>query len=426
MDNRDAIAGATSDEARELIHDLSVYQIELELQNEELRRAHEQMMHSRKLVAEARDRYLNLYNKSPVGYLSANADGMIVECNATFENLINQSSDTINGVHLAQFIDSRDRPEFRARYRAFFHKPENKHLELRLCPKGKPSVWVELEGRSVGADKPETALILLIIHDIQDRKEMEAEIVSARMQAEKANEAKSEFLAAMSHDLRTPLNAIMGFADMLRQNVFGPLGDPLYQQYANDIHNSGALLVSLINDILDLSKVEAGKYDLRLDPLNILAVVNQCLRQHERSVMDAAQHVTITVPPDFPLLNGDERALIQILNNLISNAVKFTPRGGSITISATIDDENRISIAVADSGIGMPKSEIARVLKPFEQADSLRSQNQGGTGLGLHLCSRFMDLFGGELRLESAVQVGTMVTLIFPADLTLAAPNPPP
>lgn len=243
-------------------------------------------------------------------------------------------------------------------------------------------------------------------------------LVSARLQAERANRAKSEFLALMSHDLRTPLNAIMGFSDLMRSNVFGPLGDSRYGQYADDIHQSGALLVSLINDILDLSKIEAGKYELVEEQISISTLFDSSITQCSNMAKTTGVALKKEVPREIPDLLGDTRALIQILNNLISNAIKFSHNGGDVTVVAVSDEANRIIIKVIDTGIGMTPENIKMVLQPFEQVDKYRVRNHEGTGLGLHLSHSLMKLFSGDLLVESEIERGTTVTLIFPTSRT--------
>jgi len=254
--------------------------------------------------------------------------------------------------------------------------------------------------------------------NITAQKFVENELRQARTDAEKANAAKSDFLASMSHDLRTPLNAIMGFSDIMRAKIFGPLGDERYEGYADDIYNSGDLLISLINDVLDLSKVEAGKYEFSEDRVDIDPLVQNSFHQIENMADNANITLIKRLPLHLPPIIGDERALTQILNNLLSNAVKFTANGGTVKVNIFVDEKNQINIHVSDTGIGMDKIGIDKALRPFEQADGHKSKEHKGTGLGLHLCQNFMHLFNGELYIESEKGVGTTVKLIFPATRT--------
>ena len=258
-----------------------------------------------------------------------------------------------------------------------------------------------------------------VSEQIRELEKLKVLAERAKVDAEKANKAKSEFLASMSHDLRTPLNAIMGFSDMMRQKTFGPLGNEHYDDYVEDIHNSGSLLVSLINDVLDLSKIEAGKYELTNELISISSIIDVCTRQLTAMANMSNLTLTIDVPDNLPHMNGDERAIIQVLNNLISNAVKFTSAGGMVVVSAYLNDNQGISIAVRDTGIGMSPDGVVKALNPFEQADGTHSRRHEGTGLGLHLCTNLMKLFGGGLNIESNLGTGTTVTIHFPPERTI-------
>ncbi|MCZ4280438.1 ATP-binding protein [Kiloniella laminariae] len=240
-------------------------------------------------------------------------------------------------------------------------------------------------------------------------------------EALKANQAKSEFLAAMSHDLRTPLNAIIGFSDVMNKEIFGSLNNERYRGYAADIHNSGKLLLSLINDILDLSKIEARKYSLKDETLDLDLLIQTSLRMLESEVEDKQQRLEVETEPSLPRLRGDKKIVIQLLNNLLSNAVKFTDEGGKIVLRVTVDEDACINIEVQDTGIGMSAEDIKQALRPFEQVENTQARRQDGTGLGLYICTNFMKLFGGELHLSSKPGQGTRVRLCFPSDRTLQA-----
>ncbi|WP_167220718.1 sensor histidine kinase [Pelagibius litoralis] len=274
----------------------------------------------------------------------------------------------------------------------------------------------QLRLKSLRVEQAERDLRRANAHLEQRVSERTVELETAREQAVEANRAKTEFLANMSHDLRTPLNAILGFSEIMRAGAFGPLGDPRYEEYVEDIHHSGSLLISLINDLLDISKVEAGKYELTEEVVDIRALIHNALRQIATAVEGAALTVATHVPADMPALRGDGRVLTQILNNLLSNSVKFTPRGGHIDVSAWTDHQGQLHIRVADNGIGMTREGVTKALRPFEQAHNARAREHNGTGLGLHLCDNFMKLFGGSLEIKSEEGGGTTVTVAFPAE----------
>jgi signal transduction histidine kinase len=255
---------------------------------------------------------------------------------------------------------------------------------------------------------------------LRDRERAHLELRLAKEEAEAANQAKSGFLATMSHELRTPLNAIIGFSEMMLREVLGSLGNEQYRAYVGDIHASGTHLLQIINDILDLSKAEAGKIDLAEDVFDLRDVMRSVRQLTAGRVHAAELTQNIELPEDLPPLSGDERKTKQVLLNLITNAVKFTPAGGSITISAHWDPGTGLAIAVSDTGIGIPEADLERVLKPFEQVDSSLSRQHQGTGLGLPLVKAIMELHGGRLELKSELGAGTRVTVIFPSERVLS------
>ena len=255
---------------------------------------------------------------------------------------------------------------------------------------------------------------------LRDREAAYQELRLAKDEAEAANQAKSGFLATMSHELRTPLNAIIGFSEMMLREVLGSLGNEQYRSYVGDIHASGTHLLQIINDILDLSKAEAGKIDLSEDVFDFRDIMRS-VGQLTAGRLNAAELTqSIELPEDLPPLCGDERKTKQVLLNLVTNAVKFTPPGGSIKVSARWDREHGVAITVADTGIGIPESDLDRVLKPFEQVDSSFTRQHQGTGLGLPLVKAIMELHGGRLELKSELGVGTAVTVVFPPERVLA------
>ncbi len=253
-----------------------------------------------------------------------------------------------------------------------------------------------------------------IARDMTERSESMAELRREKEKAEIANRAKTEFLANMSHELRTPLNAIIGFSKMMQDRLFGDLGAPQYEEYATSIHDSGAHLLGIINDILDLSKIEAGKFELDEYPIEIGAVVEWCLNTVKPRAQEARQKLTADLPDCLPSLMGDERVVRQVILNLLSNSVKFTPEEGSIDIRVTHNDDG-LAITVSDTGIGIPKDKLEHVFDPFGQADGTLSRQYGGTGLGLSITKSLVEMHDGTIDLQSEVDVGTSVTLRFPS-----------
>jgi two-component system cell cycle sensor histidine kinase PleC len=243
-----------------------------------------------------------------------------------------------------------------------------------------------------------------------------------KMRAESANTAKSEFLANMSHELRTPLNAINGFSDIMVHEMFGPLGDRRYKEYAQDILGSGQHLLALINDILDMSKIEAGKMVLSLDWLDIEDVVDDVTRLMRNRAESANLVLAASIPQGLPEIEADYRAVKQILLNLISNAIKFTPAGGRVDVKVwSLDEETpdyRLQISVCDTGIGIAQEDIGRLARPFEQIETKHAKAQAGTGLGLALTKSLVELHGGLFEIESEPGLGTTVSFTLPVKRT--------
>ena len=236
---------------------------------------------------------------------------------------------------------------------------------------------------------------------------------SARRSAERANAAKSNFLANMSHELRTPMNAIIGFSEILSDEAPNS-GDPLkYREYAEHIRDSGYHLLSLINDILDISKIEAGKVELSLDRLDLGRELSDCIRMLQGRARQRGQTITLNLPSAGLAVVADRRALRQIIVNLLSNAIAYTPDGGQITITAA-DLGAEVSITVSDTGIGIPGERLDDIRRPFEQLDNRYSRPQGGTGLGLSLVSRLTELHGGDVMISSVMGKGTTVEVRLP------------
>jgi cell cycle sensor histidine kinase DivJ len=283
--------------------------------------------------------------------------------------------------------------------------------EARLKHKDGHYVWAEIRCRPAHVGQGEPADIVAVTRDISKAKEQERALVEARDEALAASRAKSRFLANMSHELRTPLNAIIGFSEITMREMFGPVG-PRYQDYARLIHESGAHLLDLINSVLDMSKIEAGKFELSEELFELEEVAQSAVRFLKIPAERAGVALTLDIAPDVRLVFADRRAVKQILVNLLSNGVKYTPPGGEVRITAR--GGHGIEIQVRDTGTGISKADLERLGKPFEQVESSEVRAKEGTGLGLALVKSLTQMHGGDAVLESALGQGTTVTVRLP------------
>ncbi|WP_416897655.1 MAG: sensor histidine kinase [Minwuia sp.] len=245
------------------------------------------------------------------------------------------------------------------------------------------------------------------------------QLADARDQAEQANRAKSAFLANMSHELRTPLNAIIGFSEIMTTQTFGPMGNERYGDYATDINEAGRHLLSLVNDMLDHTSIEAGKIELNEREINLPGLVESVLRSVHTLAEKSEVEISADCAPGLPVLMGDERIVRQMALNLVTNAIKFTDPGGRIALTVRLEPDRRIALVVADTGIGMTREEVERAMEPFTQLNQDYNKSQGGTGLGLPLVRSMARLHGGSLTIDSMKAHGTTATIRFPADRTL-------
>ncbi len=255
---------------------------------------------------------------------------------------------------------------------------------------------------------------VIICIDVTERKSFETTLIESKTAAELANRTKTEFLANVSHELRTPLNAIIGFSELILLEIRGPVGDPGYVAYAGDIKQGGEHLLNLINDILDVSTIESGNYDLHEEPVETAAIVESCTRMIDERAAAARLSVTCEVDPDLSYLSVDRRAIKQIVLNLLSNAVKFTPNYGKVWLRVEPAHEHGIRISVTDTGVGIAPEDIARVLEPFGQVRDVVGYRVDGTGLGLPLVKSLTELLGGTLELKSIPGEGTTVSIHLP------------
>lgn len=342
--------------------------------------------------------------------------GAFTYCSKSSYRILGYSAAWLVGHALIEFLQADDAErwnDFLARIHEAPGGTVTEEIELRSAN----GTWRTCEVTcSNMKDDPAIGGIVVNLRDISDRKRVMDELRAAKNQAELANRTKSEFLAAMSHELRTPLNAVIGFSEVIKSGMLGEDAGPRCIDYAGHIHDSARHLLSVINDILDLSKAESGQMTLAEDYCRPDAIVTDCVQMLQAQADGAGVAIEIMLPPRLPYLYGDKRRIQQAVLNILSNAVKFTKTGGHIKIGAALDETVGLVLSISDTGIGMAPEEIVVALEPFRQLDSRLSRRYEGTGLGLPLTKHLIELHGGVLRIDSTPDVGTCVSLSFPPE----------
>jgi len=345
-------------------------------------------------------------------------DGRILYASPSVKAVLGYDMDEIK--HLApfiKFVHPDDAKHLIVAFEKFMRDEEMLRHDFRLKHHNGHYMWLETTMRAVRAPDGALKEIVSMTRDMSERKKYELRLMEARERAETANRTKSRFLANMSHELRTPLNAIIGFSEMLKLEMFGALGNPRYVEYAHLINQSGGLLLNLISDILDMSKIEAGKYELHREIVDVTEVVSQAINLIKGRADSGDLTLTVKITPeavDCPLF-ADTRALTQILLNLLSNAVKFTPPCGQISVIVHEYGGN-VSFIVEDTGRGIAAEHLPRLTQAFEQASNDAALSKQGSGLGLALVRSLAELHGGHLRIESELGKGTRVCVEIPVE----------
>ena len=379
--------------------------------------------HTARLGREARDlrlseRYLrDILDNARDAYVAIDAHGAIVEWNAEATRIFGWSRLEVLGRSFASVILAEgDRATLRAQIRACLDSGSVDALDKRhkLPAMRKDGSEIMVEMTLTAARLHDEVTFHVFLHDISAQKAAEHELVLAKEMAESSNRAKSQFLAHMSHELRTPLNAIIGFSEIIRDRVLGPIDDSIYRNYAGDIHSSGQHLLEVINDILDLSKAEGGYLEIDAQPFHVPDMLARCADTMRELARKANIELRLMDIDGLPPLVGEERRIRQIVINLLSNALKFTPAGGSVTLRTAFSAEGDLQIIVEDTGIGMTPRQVEVALTPFGQIENHLSRRYEGAGLGLPLARRFAELHDGKLVVDSAPNVGTRVTIAFP------------
>jgi two-component system cell cycle sensor histidine kinase PleC len=376
----------------------------------------------------------------PEAFVVWDAQNRLVLCNSNFQELHNLPDDAIKaGASYESVVAAGRKPVVRSKVTSEGQSPGARTFEAQLDD----GRWLHISERrtkdggyvSVGTDitnikrheeklmESEKRLMATVadLRHSQQKLERQAEEVAdlaekyaeEKTRAEEANQAKSKFLANMSHELRTPLNAIIGFSEIMESGMFGPLGADKYREYCHDIHQSGQYLLDVINDILDMSKIEAGRIRLDAEPIELESFLNDSMRVVSGRANDKRLKLTARIGGGIRL-TADHRLLKQIILNLLSNAVKFTPEGGRVTIRARATGGGWVSVSIADTGIGIPEDALARLGRPFEQVESQLTKSHQGSGLGLAIAKSLTELHQGTMRIHSTLGRGTMVLLRLP------------
>jgi cell cycle sensor histidine kinase DivJ len=396
----------------------SLYATGLALAGESLARADLSLLRSEE------DRY-SLLARNMTDVISRHGkNGTVLFMSPAAERLLGASVCELRGQGLFERVHIADRPAYLSAL-ADAARGEAHSVEFRVRrDTDDPAVpvrfiWIEMRcrplDRGVFAGGGETREVVAVLRDISERKAQERAFEEARAEAERTNSAKGRFLAVMSHELRTPLNAIIGFSDMLINEQAMPIRAARREEYARLINESGHHLLAVVNDILAMSKLEAGEFEIRPEPFALAPVVASCCDLLALKARESGLRLVVNVESDLPPINADKRALKQVLINLLSNAVKFTDRGGHVTVGAKRAGAD-VLISVEDNGIGIREDDLPRVGDPFFQSGDSQDRARDGTGLGLSIVKGLVGLHGGEVSIVSRIGAGTRVAVRLPLD----------
>ncbi|WOJ88554.1 PAS domain-containing sensor histidine kinase [Methylocapsa polymorpha] len=364
------------------------------------------------------------------GVLVLDARGRIVTLNRSGEALFGYDKSEVAGEAFTMLVA----PESRARAEDYFEGLKSNGV-VSLLNHGREITGLARQGGAIpifmtlgrisaGAFSESNAIgdeeirFCALLRDMTHWKKVERELDEARREAERASALKSDFLAKVSHEIRTPLNAIMGFAEVIMDERFGPIGNARYKDYLKDIHSSGALVMSLVNDLLDLSKIEAGKMELEFASVDANRIVSECVSIMQPQASRARVIMRLALAAGLPHLLADERSLRQIVLNLLSNAVKFNQPGGHVIVATALTDAGHVVLRIRDTGVGMSEADIEIALEPFRQLAV--SRPPGGTGLGLPLTKALVEANRAFFSIKSKRREGTLVEVAFPPPRVLA------
>jgi len=357
----------------------------------------------------------SIFDVSEVGIIVTDYNGNIVRVNESFVRTYGWSRDELMNKNFADLVTLDEREMLRQNHEAFIRSGIRSEGEIKIIRKTGDVANTLYTTATLEFSQRQRFQITTVM-DITLRKQMEQSLRVAKDDADAANRAKSVFLANMSHELRTPLNAIIGFSEMMMHETFGPLGHTKYKEYMKDVYTSAHHLLEIINEVLDMSKIEAGRIDLDEGEMDIAALMKSVVRMVDSRAFGRNIILKLHLDPDLPHLMGDQRLVRQIFINLVTNAVKFSKPNGVVQVCVGMLEDGQMQMTVRDEGIGIPKDKLEQVMEPFGQvSDRAENAHFQGTGLGLPLAKAMANMHSAQLRLESDTDKGTKVYVIFPA-----------
>lgn len=376
----------------------------------------EERRRAERALSEAEKKYRTIVENAAGGIYQVTPDGQYLSANPAFAKVLGFSSpeEVLRDIQYANetlYVDGNAREKFLINVK---ESKKSQNAEAQINKKDGSIIWVRENVRAVLDDEGTLLFYEGSMEDVDQRKKAEIALNDAKVQSDLANRAKSEFLTNMSHELRTPLNAIIGFSEIIRNEAFGKLPSKEYKEYAGDIYESGHNLLKVINEILDVSRIEAGQRALQESIVGVKDIFESCLELMDTKIKSNKIRIENKISNSSLSLIGEKHAIKQMLLNVMSNAVKFSPENSLMMLDAELDSKNRLRLSITDTGIGLTDAELEKALSPFGQIETEHSRSKSGTGLGLTLVKSLIELHGGELEIVSQKGIGTTVTLIFP------------
>lgn len=378
----------------------------------------EERQRAEKALSEAEAKYKTIWENAAGGIYQLTPQGQLLSANPALARIFGYpgTEDMMNNIrngHEELFAEPQARIQF---LKSLIHSSDSEFYESQALRRNGDKIWVRENVRAVKDNSQNVLYYEGSIEDITQRRESEVQLQDAKVRSDMASRAKSEFLANISHELRTPLNSIIGFSEIIKNEVFGPVEPKSYTEYAGNIYDSGKHLLGIINQIIDISRIDAGERELNESIVDVRKVMNGCLDLSRTKMIQAGLTIIDVIPENLPKMIAEEVAIKQMVLNLLSNAAKFTPHGGRITLSAEIEKPSgNMRISVTDTGVGLSQEQIEKATMPFGLVDGRLDKGVGGVGLGLSLINSLLKLHHGKIEILSQKGIGTTVTLIFPA-----------